>query len=243
LGARSKKSKAGPIRAIIFDWDNTIVDSFDHLVSFHREVGRQLGWPPVTDEQIREVWGKPFEELVQALWPGRDSDKFDTAYQRYILDQTVPAIKGAVAALAALKDSFLLGIVTAAPRFEVAHFLTCIGLGETDFFMVQASGESTYHKPNPRVFDPIVRALRERGIAKSEILYVGDSLCDFYAARDAGLQFMAVVTGPTSHQQFHASGVRDDRILRSVAELPERLGIDIEKVVHPQGMSRPRQEY
>ena len=216
----------GNIKAIIFGWDNTIIDSFDHLVIFHREVGRQLGWPPVTDEQIRVVWGKPFEELIQALWPGHDSKEFDVAYHRYILDQTVPAIKGAVAAVAALEDSFLLGIVTAAPRFEVEHFLTRIGLDKTDFFVVQASGESKYHKPDPRVFDPIIATLREWGIAKSEILYVGDSLYDLYAARDAGLQFIAVLTGSTSRQQFRASGVGDDRILCSVAELPERLAVD-----------------
>jgi phosphoglycolate phosphatase-like HAD superfamily hydrolase len=73
------------LKAIIFDWDNTIVSSFDHLVVFHREVGRQLGWPPVTDEQIRKVWGAPFEELIQSLWPMHDSNDYDITYRRYIL--------------------------------------------------------------------------------------------------------------------------------------------------------------
>ena len=214
------------IRAIVFDWDNTIVDSFHHLVVFHREVGHRLGWPPITDEDIKAVWGKPFDELIQALWPGHDGTQFALAYQRYILDQTVPIIKGADGAVAKLKRSYLLGIVTAAPRFEVEHFLACIGLDKGDFFVLQTSDDSDSHKPDPRVFEPVVTALREKNTARSEVLYVGDSLADFYAARDAGLQFAAVLTGCTGREQFQAAGVDGDRILSSVAALPERLAVD-----------------
>ncbi len=212
------------LKAIMFDWDNTIVSSFDHLVLFHREVGRQLGWPPVTDEQIRKVWGAPFEELIQALWPMYDSNDYDIAYRRYILEQTVPEVEGAVDTIARLRGSYLLGIITAAPRYEVEHFMTHLGLDKADFFMFQAAGESEYHKPDPRVFDALITSLREQNIEKSQILYVGDSLFDFYAARDAGLQFIAVLTGSTKREQFHSAGVSVENILKSIAELPERLG-------------------
>ena len=54
--------------------------------------------------------------------------------------------------------------------------------------MIQASGESEHHKPDPRVFDALIQVLQGSSIDKNEILYVGDSLSDLYAARDAGLQ-------------------------------------------------------
>jgi phosphoglycolate phosphatase-like HAD superfamily hydrolase len=91
--------------------------------------------------------------------------------------------------------------------------------------MIQASGESEHHKPDPRVFDVLIRLLQGSNINKNEILYVGDSLSDLYAASDAELQFIAVLTGSTSRQQFHAAGVSKDRILYSVAELSEELRI------------------
>jgi HAD superfamily hydrolase (TIGR01549 family) len=211
------------VKAIIFDWDNTIVKSFDYLVLYHQKVSRQLGWPPVTDEQIRAVWGRPFEELIQALWPKCNSKDFYVAYQRHILSETVPEVEGAVAAITKLQGLFLLGIVTAAPRFEVEHFLAQLGLNKADFFLIQAADESKYHKPDPRVFDILITLLRERNIGKSEILYIGDSLIDFYAARYAFLQFIAVLTGSTNREQFQAAGVSTQDILKSIIELPRRL--------------------
>ncbi len=211
------------VKAIILDWDNTIVNSYDHLVIFHQEVGRQLGWPAVSEEELRAVWGKPFEELIQALWPTYDSKDFDAAYRKHILSQTVPAIEGAVEVISKLKDSYLLGIITAAPRYEVEHFMTHLGLDKADFLVFQASGESEYHKPDARVFQTAITLLQERNIGKSEILYVGDSLSDFYAARDARLQFIAVLTGSTTRDQFQAAGISAEKILNSIVELPEKL--------------------
>ena len=54
-------------------------------------------------------------------------------------------------------------------------------------------------------------------------MWVGDSLVDYYAARDAHLQFIAVLTGYTAHQQFRAAGLSNARILTSIAELPNKL--------------------
>src|SRR5207302_327623 len=104
-----------------------------------------------------------------------------------------------------LKESFLLGILTGAPRYEVEHFLNQIGLNVADFFMIQASDESMFHKPDPHVYDPLIVKLREMNIDKCKVLYVGDSLIDFYAARDAHVQFIAVLTGFTTRQQFHTA--------------------------------------
>src|SRR4051794_6052953 len=119
------------VRAIVLDWDNTIVDSFDHLVRFHQHVGEQLGWPPVTEEQIHAVWGLPFEDLIQTLWPDYDSQIFDREYRNYVLQQQVPEIAGAVSAIQQLTASFPIGILTAAPRYEVEHFMTQLGLDTT----------------------------------------------------------------------------------------------------------------
>jgi HAD superfamily hydrolase (TIGR01549 family) len=211
-------------KAIIFDWDNTIVNSLDHLILCHQEVGRQLGWPSVTDEQIKAVWGRPFEELVKALWPTHNSKDFQEAYQRHILSETVPEVEGAVVAISNLKSTFLLGIVTAAPRFEVEHFLDRLGLDKADFFLIQAADESKYHKPDPRVFDVLITLLQKQSIGRSEILYIGDSLLDCYAASYAYLQFIAVLTGSTSREQFQAAGVSIQNILGSIIGLPRRLG-------------------
>ena len=211
------------VKAIIFDWDNTIVKSFDYLVLYHQKVSQQLGWSPKTNEQIGAVWGRPFEELIQELWPEHSSKDFSMAYQEHIRGVTIPEVKGAATAIKRLKGLFPLGIVTAAPRFEVEHFLTQLRLKKEDFFLIQAADESKHQKPDPRVFDLLIALLQEWNIRKSEILYIGDSLIDFHAAQGAYLQFIAVLTGSTDREQFQAAGVSTQNILHSIIELPRRL--------------------
>ncbi|HJT56317.1 MAG TPA: HAD family hydrolase [Ktedonobacteraceae bacterium] len=213
-----------PIKAIIFDWDNTIINSFDDLLHYHQEVGHLLGWPPVSDEQIRAVWGRPFEELIRTLWPTHAMQDFRAAYQQYILGQCVSEIKGATTTIATLKESFLLSILTAAPRFEVEHFLAQLRFKETDFFLIQTADDSSHYKPDPQVFDKLIEALQEQRVGIREILYVGDSVTDFYAARSAALRFTAVLTGSSSREQFCRAGVRTQNILSSIVELPAWLG-------------------
>ncbi len=152
-----------------------------------------------------------------------NSKDFSTAYRRHIRNEIVPEVEGTVAAISELKGSFLLGIVTAAPHFEVEHFLTHLGLNKADFFLIQAADESEYHKPDPRVFDMLIALLQERNIRKREILYIGDSLLDFYAAHYAHLQFKAVLTGSTNREQFQTAGLSAEDILNSIVELPRKL--------------------
>ncbi len=64
-----------------------------------------------------------------------------------------------------------------------------------------------------------MRQLEQLGINdKKTILYVGDALNDFYAARGAGLDFVAVTTGLTDKDSFAQAGV--NKVVTSLAELP-----------------------
>jgi phosphoglycolate phosphatase-like HAD superfamily hydrolase len=70
---------------------------------------------------------------------------------------------------------------------------------------LQTSSDTLVHKPDPKVFEPILHALARDGIT-TDILYVGDALMDYYAARDAGLSFIGVTTGSTDERQFRDAG-------------------------------------
>ena len=61
---------------------------------------------------------------------------------------------------------------------------------------------------------------------KHKVVYVGDALVDWEAARDADLGlFLAVTTGFTSAEEFLEAGVPQNQILQSAASVPQALRI------------------
>ena len=97
------------------------------------------------------------------------------------------------------------------------------GLDVESFVVICAGDENPYHKPDPRVFDCAMGELERRGITRAQVLYVGDDTTDLIAARDAGLQFVGVLTGFRTADNFVAAGLEAQHVIPSVAELPAYL--------------------
>ena len=57
----------------------------------------------------------------------------------------------------------------------------------------------THHKPNP---EGLLLAISRLGAQKQDVLYIGDALVDAEAARQAGIDFLAVLTGTVSRETF-----------------------------------------
>jgi phosphoglycolate phosphatase-like HAD superfamily hydrolase len=74
-------------------------------------------------------------------------------------------------------------------------------------------------KPNPKVFNEALRLLEEKNINEAEILSVGDHTDDFISSRDAGLNFVAVLTGGTTKEEFLALGLNEENIFNNLEEL------------------------
>jgi phosphoglycolate phosphatase-like HAD superfamily hydrolase len=85
-----------------------------------------------------------------------------------------------------------------------------------EFFLLQGSDDEPAHKPDPRVFDRALELLKSKNISRTQVMYVGDALMDYYAARDAGIGFMGIATGFVSQEQF---GTEDAEAVRSLAAL------------------------
>jgi phosphoglycolate phosphatase-like HAD superfamily hydrolase len=75
-----------------------------------------------------------------------------------------------------------------------------------NFFYIQTAADTLVHKPDPRVFEPTLKKLQTENVDRSEVLYVGDGLRDFLAARDAGLRFVGITHGTTSKAAFTEAG-------------------------------------
>lgn len=207
-------------KAVGFDLDDTLVKTAEIKWRHHKAVAKQFYNIDLTDDILARYWGLPLNELMSKLY--QDSDTFENmlAANRSLEHLFLKELQeGALPIVESLLEiQVAVGIVTATLRVFAVADLTRLGFPTDRFAFIQAADDTPVHKPNPAVFDPMLALLEGRGIARDEVLYVGDALTDYYAARDAGLQFVGITTGFVSGVQFEAEGARWVSNLTELAE-------------------------
>ena len=116
------------------------------------------------------------------------------------------------------KQEVVQGIVTNRVRMA-RHRLDQAGYSDFSFIVQPESKEQS--KPNPLCLRPALDFLQEKNISKSEVLSVGDHPDDYLAARDAGITFIAVLTGESTKGDFISAGLDANMIVDDLGELKE----------------------
>jgi phosphoglycolate phosphatase len=213
-------------RAVIFDFDLTLADSSAAFEACHTYAAQHLGLTPPADDAVRRSIGTPLPLAVPMLYgntiDGR-VDEYISLYQPYadeVMGPMTVMLPGAVDIVRHLDDaSVQLAIVSQKLRYRVEEVLQREGL--FGCFAVVLGGEDVpAFKPDP---SGLQLALGKLGVSASDAIYVGDTTIDAQAAANAGLRFIAVLTGPTTAEEFAPYAVV--AILDSVAALPELLGL------------------
>ncbi len=202
----------------------------------------------ITEATLRLYWGLPGPLLVSKIFPGYDIEFVLKEWKKIELKirkgQDIQWMKGAKEMLAALKQR---GIYRGLLTNRVAENLRekFPGMSFEEYFdfiqtwrrpiawpkrlefwlfkrlrpMHRLHLESPFHKPNPRVFNPIMALLAERNIDKQSLYFVGDTLTDYNAAKGGGVNFCGVKTGPLNHELLWPRGTL---VINSVADIPKQ---------------------
>ena len=211
--------------AVLLDFDDTITCSYRTGVEFFREIARNTGIRVPSEREIRKYWGYTIEDIAKNVWDG-DYGRFVEAYERRQA-RVVPFHDGAEDALRLLSSHLPMGIITSRTGEDIRKAFDKLGIDPMLYFMwIFGCDEVECRKPDPRVFNGVLRELEGMGIGKAGTIYTGDHLFDYYAARDAGLGFYGVTTGVHSREEFTEAGLKDEKIIDSLSELPGKLGID-----------------
>jgi HAD superfamily hydrolase (TIGR01549 family) len=213
------------ITTIIFDVDGVLLDSTKKLKEFNKKIAKLLGLRIPKDHEISNLWGVSLEDFVKILWPGTDIEKYRRETKKMFDEGKIkfPPVKDAISTLKKLKDSgFKLSIVTGRSKKYTIKHMEEAGFDMNMFDVIISSEDTKNHKPNP---DPILYAFNFLRVKPENTIYVGDSIFDYKSAKNAKVEFVAVLTGDVREKEFRENGVKN--IITSVAELPKFLKLNL----------------
>ncbi len=196
-----------PPRAVLFDWDNTLVESWPTIHDALNHTLDAMGHPVWTFEETRRRVRRSMRESFPALFGDRWSEAAEIFFGRFRaihLDLLAPA-DGAEGMLTALAGRGLhLGVVSnkTGPllRAEVAH----LGWGR-HFAHVVGAADAERDKP---AVEPVHMALDGGGVAAGPaVWFVGDTDIDIACARNAGCRPVLLRRDPPWDDEF---GTLDD---------------------------------
>lgn len=190
-----------PFAIVGFDLDGTFLDTSGDLTAAVNDTLAFAGRPLLTVERVKTmVGGGAKHMLAQGLEAtgGCDPDAFRTLYKRMLASYEANIAVHSTpypGALDALDRLDALGVKAAivTNKFEGLAVKLLTGLGLLDRFATLIGGDTMgkgYSKPHPAGIEEMIRRLGGGPAA-----FVGDSIYDIRAAKNAGIPGIAVSFG------------------------------------------------
>ena len=193
-------------KVYLFDFDYTLADSSLGIVTCFHDVLVRHGFRNVDDYAIKRTIGKTLEDSFSILTGEKNASLLLQYKNEYVKEADVhmtvntflfPETEQVLTSLK--KQDVKIGIISTKYRYRIMELLSK-KLPEGCLDIVIGGEDVTEPKPSAQG----VRLAMERlGIVdKSSVLYVGDSLVDAETAKNAGVDFMAVLHGMTTRKEF-----------------------------------------
>ena len=200
-------------KAILFDWDNTLVDSWTSIGAALNRTLAYMGHEPWSEEEIRLRVAKSLRDSFPVLFGNRWEEARSYYYDSFAAIhlahlKPLPMAPNILERLH--KAGIPMGVVSnkSGPfiRKEVAH------LGWNPYFRhLSGAGDASADKPSP---EPVKQVLAAMGVpAGADVWFVGDAPIDMECAANAGLTGLVVRHDVVMDEGFTTH--RPERIFQS----------------------------
>jgi 2-phosphoglycolate phosphatase len=195
------------IRAVIFDLDGTLADTFELIVRAWNAALAPLAGRTYSDAEVISRFGIPDPAMIRReldeLSRGSSGDAavetYHACYERE--HDRVKSFDGIDSMLQALRERKVpLGLCTG--KGTRSARITLSALGWSQMFGAVVTGEDVVHqKPDP---EPLRKAAAILGVAPGQCAFVGDSPADIGAGQAAGMLTVAAGWHPVYHEKIRA---------------------------------------
>lgn len=196
-------------KLFIFDMDFTLIDCSPAILKCSGYAFARLGYTNIAPEDMLKTVGLTLRDSYTAVTGDsepRNRDEFYKLYEEMSAGETIKStvmLPGAVELLRRIKQNgCLVAVVSTKHRARITGILKRFALDDCVAFTAGAD-DVDIEKPHP---EGVLRALKTLNTSRSEAAYVGDSATDAQTARNSGIDFYGVLTGPMTREQFSAMG-------------------------------------
>ena len=186
---------------LVFDWDGTLVDSIERIVTSLQYAGKQTVGATISEAQAKDVIGLGLMEAVSKLHPELHREKqkatlnniADAYRQHYLYESTIPAplFSGVKALLSELQQQdYSLAVSTGKSRAGLKQSMREHNMA--DYFVTTRCAGENKSKPHPEMLHEI---LTELNFSAAEALMIGDSEHDLEMANNARVKGIGVTHG------------------------------------------------
>ncbi|MBD2168223.1 HAD-IA family hydrolase [Calothrix membranacea FACHB-236] len=182
---------------IIFDFDGTIADTVDALVSIANRLAVEFGYVQISQQELALLKNLTSREIIK--YSGISVFKIPFLVKKVKGElknkihefKPIPGIKEALIQLKS--QGYHLGIITSNSKDNVTEFLKINELDNLFDFIY--SGVTIFGKKTI-----INNVLKQRQLKPQEVIYVGDETRDIEASKKANIQVIAVTWGFNSRE-------------------------------------------